>query len=166
MSGLGMKLAAATVLAGLAMAQPAKADMGCWNSEQAAAARVRDLQSRLMVATLRCKAFGIDVLAPYNSFVNVNRDTLQAANGVLKAQFAAGFGSAGESAYDRFATSLANAYGADATTDQICAETADAALEAADAAGDVARLLIVAERLGAAPELPGGACPIRFSAAR
>ncbi|WP_106511224.1 hypothetical protein [Allosphingosinicella deserti] len=166
MTGLGTKLAAGIGLVAIAMAQPALADAGCWNSEQAAAARVRDLQSRLMVATLRCKAFGIDVLAPYNSFVTVNRETLQAANGVLKAQFAAGFGSEGESAYDRFTTSLANQYGADATTDQICAETADAALEAAEAGGDVTRLLAIAERLGAAPELPGGACPIRFSAAR
>jgi hypothetical protein len=166
MTGLGMKFAAGVALVALAVAQPAQADIGCWNGEQAAAARVRDLQSRLMVATLRCKAIGIDVLAPYNSFVNVNRETLQGANGVLKAQFAAGFGSEGESAYDRFTTALANEYGADATTDQICADTADAALEAAEAGGDVARLIAVAERLGSGPELPGGTCPIRFSAAR
>ena len=166
MMGLGTKFAAGVALVALATAQTAQADSGCWNSEQAAAARVRDLQSRLMVATLRCKAFGIDVLAPYNSFVTVNRETLQAANGVLKAQFAAGFGSEGESAYDRFTTSLANQYGADATTDQVCAETADAALEAVEDGGDVTRLLAIAERLGAAPELPGGACPIRFSADR
>ena len=156
--------AAALAAASFCTAQAAQADMGCWNNEQAAAAKVRDLQSRLMVASLRCRAIGIDVLAPYNAFVSGNRTTLQAANTVLRAQFAAGYGAAGESAYDRFTTALANEYGADATTDAICAETADASLEAAEAAGDTRKLLAVAERLGPTPELPGGECPIVFSA--
>jgi hypothetical protein len=166
MTRKGLKAAAAAALIMLAAVEPASAQMACWNTEQAAAARVRDLQSRLMVATLRCRAIGEDVLAPYNAFVTVNRATLQAANGVLKAQFASGFGGDGERAYDSFTTSLANEYGAEATTAEICADTADAALEASEAAGDVGKLLAIAERLGAAPALPGGACPIRFSAAR
>ncbi|HYJ28845.1 MAG TPA: hypothetical protein VEW25_00710, partial [Allosphingosinicella sp.] len=44
------------------VAVPAEATMGCWNESQVAAARVRDLQSRLMVDALRCRAFGIDIL--------------------------------------------------------------------------------------------------------
>ena len=43
---------AATML--LCVSMPAHAVMGCWNPTQVAAAKVRDLQSRLMVATLRC----------------------------------------------------------------------------------------------------------------
>jgi hypothetical protein len=160
----GKGYAAAAAAAVFCLAQPAQADMGCWNNEQAAAAKVRDLQSRLMVASLRCRAIGIDVLAPYNAFVAGNRTTLQAANSVLRAQFAAGYGLEGETAYDRFTTAMANGYGAEATTDQICAETADAALEAAEAEGDTRKLLAVADRLGPTPELPGGECPIVFSA--
>ena len=163
MSRIAANYAGMLALATLATAQPAQADMGCWNSQQAAAAKVRDLQSRLMVASLRCRAIGIDVLEPYNAFVSTNRDTLQAANGVLRAQFAAGFGNEGESAYDRFTTALANEYGADSTTAQICADTADAAMEAVEAAGSVQKLLRLAERLGTGPELPGGECPIVFS---
>ena len=45
----------------MCVATPAQAAMGCWNQTQVAAAKVRDLQSRLMVATLRCQAMGVDV---------------------------------------------------------------------------------------------------------
>jgi hypothetical protein len=152
-------LAAATLLA----AQPAEAAMGCWTPESTAAAKVRDLQSRLMVATLRCRAIGLDVLTAYNDFVRENRSTLQAANGVIRAQFASGYGSEGEKAYDSFTTALANGYGADATNNNVCDETAAAAQEAAAAAGDVTRLLALAERAGPGPDLPGGECPITFS---
>lgn len=147
-----------------AAAQPANAAMACWGHEEAAAAKVRDLQSRLMVATMRCRAFGIDLTAVYNDFVRINRPTLQAANGVIKARFAAGYGKDGEAHYDRFATALANEYGDDPTTVEICAEAAMAAVEAADAGGDATRLLLLADRLGDAPALPGGQCPVSFSA--
>ena len=103
---------------------PAQAAMGCWNSTQVAAAKVRDLQSRLMVATLRCQAMGADVTEPYNRFVRANRETIQGANAVLLAQFRSGYGSQGQTQYDRFATALANIYGADATDHAICADTA------------------------------------------
>ena len=67
----------------LVQAQPASAAMSCWDQHETAAAKIRDLQSRLMVATLRCRAIGIDVLTAYNDFVRINRSTLQEANGVI-----------------------------------------------------------------------------------
>src|SRR5688500_10832188 len=87
--------------------QPAHAAMACWNPKQVAAAKVRDLQSRLMVATMRCSAMGIDVLPAYNAFVRTNRTTIQAANGLIKAQFSSGFGVRGQTEYDKFTTALA-----------------------------------------------------------
>lgn len=152
-------LAAASIL----FVQPAQADMACWGPKQAAAAKVRDLQSRLMVATMRCRAMGVDVLAAYNDFVRTNRDTIQAANGVIKAQFVEGHGSDGMNQYDHFTTALANEYGADPTDDSVCRETAVAAEEAAAAQGDVMTLLALADKLGPAPSLPGGECPVEFA---
>lgn len=149
----------------LAVAMPAQAAMSCWNQTQVAAAQVRDLQSRLMVASLRCVAMGVDVTPAYNRFVRATRETLQGANGVIMAQFRAGHGGEAQLHYDRFATALANAYGAGATTDRICAETATIADEAAAAAGDIRRLVEIADRLGVAPDLPGGQCGISFAAA-
>jgi hypothetical protein len=152
-------LAAVTTLAA---AQPASASP-CWDYQQAAAAKVRDLQSRLMVATLRCQAMGFDASPAYNQFVRANRDTIQAANGVLKAQFIALSGTAGERQYDSFTTALANAYGAGETNADICRDLESQEHEGAAAAGDVSVLMALADRLGPSPSLPGGTCPITFS---
>ncbi len=149
----------------LCVATPAQAAMGCWNDIQVAAAKVRDLQSRLMVATLRCQAMGVNVADAYNRFVTANRATIQGANGVLMAQFRAGYGGEGQTQYDRFATALANLYGDDATDPAICADTAAAAEEAAAANGDIAQLVTIADRFGGVPELPGGRCTISFASA-
>jgi hypothetical protein len=150
----------------IGISQPAEAAMNCWDQTHTAAAKVRDLQSRLMVATMRCRAFGIDVLPQYNDFVRVNRSTIQDANGLIKAQFEAGVGAAlGQKSYDSFATALANEYGDDQTSVEICEETAKVASEAIAAQGSVDRLLEIADRLGSAPDLPGGRCPVTFASA-
>jgi hypothetical protein len=158
----GLWIAAATMVMGAA---PAQAAMSCWNDTQVAAAKVRDLQSRLMVATLRCRAAGIEILDVYNEFIRTNRATIQAANGMILAQFVTGYGEEAQTHYDRFATSLANAYGADSTDEEVCGEAAAAALEAVAAEGDPRRLVEIEERLGPPPELPGGQCPLSFDRA-
>ena len=156
----------AAAAAMLCVSMPAHAVMGCWNSTQVAAAKVRDLQSRLMVATLRCQAMGADVSGAYNHFVRANREALQGANAVLLAQFRTGFGSSqGETQYDRFATALANIYGADATDQTVCADTGALAEEAAAANGDISRLVAIEDRFGFSSDLPGGQCGYSFASA-
>ena len=150
--------------AALIYAQPASAAMSCWDEHETAAAKIRDLQSRLMVATLRCRAIGIDVLTAYNDFVRINRSTIQQANGVIKAQFDQGYGREGLRHYDSFTTAMANFYGGDATDGAICEQTSAIAAEAALAEGDVARLVDLADRTGRSPELPGGLCPATLTA--
>jgi hypothetical protein len=145
---------------------PAQATMGCWNRTQVAAAQVRDLQSRLMVATLRCQGLGMDITAAYNRFVVANRTTIQGANNVIMAQFRTGVGPDAQRHYDSFATSLANAYGGDATNPAICAETERMAEEAAGAGGDIDRLVALETRLGVIPALPGGQCEVSFDEAQ
>ncbi len=146
-------------------ATPANAAMGCWNDGQVAAAKVRDLQSRLMVASLRCQAMGMSIMPAYNHFVRANRTALQNANSVILAQFRAGHGAEGQTQYDRFATALANVYGDDTTSQNVCAGMADLAEEAAAANGDQARLVAISDRFGLAPALPGGQCAISFASA-
>lgn len=163
MTKMMMKGAVGLAVSVLMSVQPAQAAMSCWGPQEAAAAKVRDLQSRLMVATMRCRAMGVDVLTQYNQFVRDNRETIQQANGVLKAQFSSGYGSEGQTFYDRFTTALANEYGAEPTSGEICDQVAGEAAEAAAARGDIRRLLELADRLGPTPQLPGGECPISFS---
>lgn len=155
--------AAATMT--LCVATPANAVMGCWNETQVAAAKVRDLQSRLMVATLRCQAMGQNVSEAYNRFVRANMTALQGANGVLMAQFRAGYGGQGQVQYDRFATALANIYGDDQTDRTVCAQTVALAEEGAAAGGDVEQLVAIEDRLGFVSPLPGGQCTIDFTSA-
>jgi hypothetical protein len=162
LTGKGGVLAATASL--LCTSVSANAAMGCWNETQVAAAKVRDLQSRLMVATLRCSAMGADVSPAYNRFVAANRTTIQGANTVIMAAFRAGHGVQAQTQYDRFATSLANIYGDDATDPEVCAETAAIAEEAAAAGGDIGQLIALADRTGETPALPGGQCPVTFAA--
>src|ERR1700741_3781521 len=103
----GLKKARAALVAGAMMIcipATASAQAGCWNQTQVAAAKVRDLQSRLMVATLRCSAMGVNVAAAYNRFLAANRETIRGANAVLMNQFQAAHGRQAQGHYGRFTT--------------------------------------------------------------
>jgi hypothetical protein len=162
----GQKKGRAALVAGALMIcvpGTAKAQAGCWNPTQVAAAKIRDLQSRLMVATLRCSAMGVNVAAAYNRFLAANRETIRGANAVLMGQFEAVHGRQAQFHYDRFATSLANIYGDDATSRAVCAETVVLAEEAAEARGDIDALVAIEDRLGFVSALPGGQCTMTFA---
>jgi hypothetical protein len=148
------------VVAGMALAcaGPVQARPACWSEADMDAAKVRDLQSRLMVATLRCQGAGFDITPAYNRFVVANRPALQGVNGVLMTQFRSGFGEEAQVEYDRYATALANAYGGDATDRDICANSERLAEEAAGARGNLARLVALHSRSGLPPPRPGAAC--------
>ena len=166
MSGQKIGRLGAAAASMLCASMPAQAVMGCWNPTQVAAAKVRDLQSRLMVATLRCQTMGADMSSAYNRFVRANRETIQGANAVLLAQFRTGFGDRqGDTQYDHFATALANGYGADSTDAATCADAASLADEAAATNGDITQLVAIEDRLGFSSDLPGGQCPVTFASA-
>lgn len=145
----------------MAWAGPTHAIPACWSEADIDAAKVRDLQSRLMVATLRCQGAGFDLTAAYNRFVVANRTTLQGLNAVLMTQFRSRFGDGAQAEYDRYATALANAYGGDATNWSVCANAQRLADAAAAAAGSVARLVALHSRAGLPPLRPGAACDVR-----
>jgi hypothetical protein len=150
-------------LASFAIAQPVYAATSCWDQKAVSAAKVRDLQSRLMVATLRCRAMGVDVLESYNDFVRANKITIQSANNVLKEKFASDYGQDGQAHYDRFTTALANTYGGDATNYMICYDTVAMAKAAASASGSFEQLVAIQNRMGETPDLPGNMCPVSFA---
>lgn len=153
------KMTALAVVMAMAGSAPAEAAMSCWDGTAATSVRLKDFQSRLMVATLRCNAMGFDTSAHYNRFMIANKATLNVANSAVQARFQSAYGAKGwQREYDRFNTSLANAYGAGATSRDICRELTDTAREAAAAKGDKTKLIALAERSGSAPSLPGGMC--------
>ncbi len=146
--------AAAATLAAMSAAVPAQAQAHCWNEREASAAQVRELQIKLMVAALRCRAARMDITADYDDFVASQRSAIDHARFVIKQHFAAEGGTQAD--YDRFGTSLANGYGDDPTTDGSCAEAAMIAHDASMIA-PVALEPFAAARLFPA-SLPGGRC--------
>lgn len=81
----------------------------CWRSTEVDSARVRHLQSMLMVAAFKCPAYNFEAREIYNTFVRTHRSTLSNHNDVLKRHFMRAHGAIeGQRAYDRFTTTLAN----------------------------------------------------------
>jgi len=153
---LGGAVALALALtAALTAAAPVQAQESCWNARAVRAAKVRDLQTLLMVGALQCRAQRPEVLTHYNGVVRTHRATLVAHNDVLKAHFVEGDGVAvGQRAYDRFTTMLANGHAAGASAAGFCDAAAGLAAEAgrASAAGfeRLAETMMVATRIGEA----------------
>lgn len=146
------------------LAAPAQA--ACWDEQETAAAMVRDLQTTLMVAALRCRVVGHDVLTDYNAFVNANRAALASMNDRLKRRFNQAHGAVeGQRQYDRFTTSLANAHGAARSSKSDCADMASLAREARMQRGSAEGLQLLAEREGLDPELKGGVCAVVIASA-
>jgi hypothetical protein len=109
-----------------------------WSQEDTAAARIRELQTKLMVATLRCRAAGVNILASYNQFIATDRDELRTANDRLKLHYMAAAGPiAGQQEYDRYTTALANRYGATEWGPRSCERAARLANEAIAARGNL-----------------------------
>jgi hypothetical protein len=154
----GKLTAAAAAWAVLAAAPAHAAATTCWSPVEEAAAKVRNLQTRLMVATLHCQLVGADITPAYNNFVRVNRTTLQGANSVLRTRL-------GERAYDSFVTLIANLSAGGMADAAQCAVAADVAGAGEGASGDVQKLVELEARLKAPIELPGGACPVTFTLA-
>jgi hypothetical protein len=146
-------LGAAALAICLSSAAPA-ASGACWTQADVSAAKVRQLQTKLMVAALRCRASGVDILASYNRFIRAKRGEITSANDRLKAHFRAASRSSGERDYDRYTTALANHYGGARTSQNSCAEAENLAQSAASRGS----LIETAAHDVSSPKLPSGRC--------
>jgi hypothetical protein len=151
------KFAATLAFAALSIA-PVQAT--CWSSAAADAARVRDMETMLMVSALRCKMTGKDVLSAYNLFVRTSRTALTEVNDSLRLHFTT---SGGLNAYDRYVTSIANRYGAGA--DGLNCNDIASILSAANAeGGSKAGLVRLSRDADVRPVLQGGLCAREIAA--
>lgn len=137
------------------------AQAACWTPAEADAAVVRNLQSRLMVAALRCGRSEHNLLADYNKFVKSKKPLLRMGNNVLRSHFSKGKSkNQGMKAYDRFAVSMANVYGAGTGDLSGCQEMQELTQSAANSDGSVKTLVSLAQSHALSPDLPGGRCGI------
>lgn len=148
--------------AALAAVSVTSAQAACWNDEAVSAAKVRDLETMLMVSALRCRASDNAMLKQYNRFVVSSRAALASVNQTLRTHFAS---SGGLNAYDRYVTSIANRYGAGA--EGLSCNDMTSILSAAEAErGSLAGLARLATDAGVEPRLSGERCTKTLAAAR
>ena len=146
----------------LAAISTTSAQAACWNDAAVSAAKVRDLETMLMVSALRCKTADNAMLMQYNRFVRASRPALAAVNETLRAQFVS---AGGLNAYDRYVTANANRYGAGA--EGLSCNDMTSILSAAEAeGGSLTGLSRLASDAGVEPRLDGGRCSKTIAAAQ
>ncbi len=147
-------------LALAAMITTVPASANCWKAEEIAAAKVRELDTMLMVSALRCRTSSGDFLAHYNRFVVDNRAVLAEDVLRLHAHFMTG-GNVNRSLdlYDNFVTKMANHYGAG--VDGMRCEDIESLVTAAESeAGSFDQLVQMADRAAIVPVLDDAACDV------
>jgi hypothetical protein len=141
-----------------AMLSTSPASAACWTDSEVSAARVRDMDTMLMVSALRCKANSNSLLADYNQFVRTSRVALTQVNDRLREHFSAAVGPAQAlNAYDRYVTGIANRYGAGAEG-LGCRDMASIVSAARAEGGNLTGLERLARDAGVEPQLGGGRC--------
>lgn len=151
---MGRGLGTIAILAALAGGQ---AQATCWTPSEVAAAKVRDLDTMLMVSALRCRFEAPDIVAKYNAAVQHQRGALDEMNGRIRKHFSAPSANAAAAAYDTYVTHVANRFGAGAGG-LSCAAFASIAEAAAAEEPNADALLSLAERAEMTPDLGEGAC--------
>ncbi len=161
MAGFPKKVLAG--LATLACLATTPANAACWSNEAVDAAMVRDLETMLMVSTLRCRLGGMDMMEDYNHFISTARPALTQINDTLRNHF--GTGNAALNAYDGYVTKVANRYGGGA--EGLSCRDMNSILHAALAEGGSRQgLTRLAHNADVQPILPGGQCPLTVVATR
>ncbi len=154
---LGIVAAATAMLSGEARAA------SCWSETAYQAAQLRDLDTMLMVATLRCRLKGTDFSADYNRFVVNKRPILSAANIEIQSAFSQTVGRARAlGAYDDLMTKIANSYGS-GVAGMSCADFATLAKTAAEAPALRSAVVALAEQAGSAPPIPALRCDTKVA---
>ncbi|MCH4150898.1 MAG: hypothetical protein LKF30_02985 [Sphingobium sp.] len=149
-----MKILVGVLAAATALMSGEVQAASCWSDTAYQAAQLRDLDTMLMVATLRCRLKGNDFSADYNRFVVGKRAILSAANVEMQSAFSQTVGKARAlGAYDDFMTKIANSYGM-GTAGMNCADYAALARAAAEAPAVRASVVALAESVGSQPPVP------------
>lgn len=144
------------LLAAVVPATPVQA--ACWTPERVSAAKVRDLDTMLMVASLRCRHTNVALLESYNAYVVRHRKPLVQVNDTLRAHYGyAGDKKAAMNAYDNYVTKVANRYGA-GVGGLGCDDMHSIVRALASEAPHVDALIAVAERAGVKPYIDGEQC--------
>jgi hypothetical protein len=154
------------VFAAIALSLVATPAQACWNNAEQDAARIANLNQKLMVSGLRCR-FGKDnFLNEYNRFVTRNNALLAGQHALIKARYARTSGAGAANAeLDRFIIGLSNHYGGGHGNPD-CAQLRGLAGELSSAKLDTASLSKLAEQHAGVPHQAAKSCPVAIAARR
>jgi hypothetical protein len=154
-----------SAIAALCMAalSAAPASAACWTAAEVDAAKVRELETMLMVNALRCRHSGEDFLGSYNHFVREGRVALTRVNETLRGHFAAS--GTGLNGYDRYVTALANRHGAGGTGLD-CGDFKSILSAARAEKGSMSGLVRLANDAQVRAHMPGGQCGMQVARAK
>lgn len=149
-------VAAVTVMS----AQPVQA---CWSSAAQDAAKIKHLNTMLMVTALRCRNTVDNFLPQYNRFVATHNDLIGSQNNVLKTHLSATYGAGGAlNALDRMSIGYANSYGT-GHKDMGCSQLKELATKLAAEPHGVVTMAAVADSAVTGESWSGAACPTRIA---
>lgn len=154
----GKTVLAATLIA--ASVQPAQA---CWTNAAQDAAKIKHLNTMLMVTALRCRNTPDNFLPHYNRFVAKHNSLIGAQNAELRNHLSATYGARGaEGALDRMSIGYANSYG---TGHKVmnCGQLKELANRLSTEAHGVMTMAAVADVTVTGQSWSGATCPSRMA---
>jgi len=140
--------------------QPAQA---CWTNAAQDAAKIKHLNTMLMVTALRCRNTVDNFLPHYNRFVAKHNGLIGSQNNVLKSHLAATYGSGGAlNALDRMSIGYANGYG---TGHRVmgCSELKALANKLSSEPHGVVTMAAAADAVVTGQSWSGATCPTRMA---
>lgn len=156
----GRRHGIATCLAGIAlMATGSAHGSDCWDAPSVGAARISELETMLMVVSLRCRAKGFDFHDSYERFAENYKAAFSAAQVTLKTHFGASGSEAGHRAYDSYLIGIANFYGTGKTDADTCHAFKVMNEELGGAAANPDLLPVIALEMVPDPRVAGAKCP-------
>lgn len=143
--------------------QPAQA---CWTTAAQDAAKIKHLNTMLMVTALRCRNTADNFLPQYNRFVAKHNALIGSQNSLLKSHLAKSYGARGaEGALDRLSIGFANGYG-NGHASLGCQELKQLATSLATENHGVATMVAAADNVVDRASWSGASCPARVAGSR
>ncbi len=140
--------------------QPAQA---CWTNAAQDAAKIKHLNTMLMVTALRCRNTADNFLPHYNRFVAKHNSLIGAQNVELRNHLSATYGARGaEGALDRMSIGYANSYGTGHKA-MNCQQLKSLADKLATEPHGVMSMVAVADVAVTGQSWSGASCPSRMA---
>lgn len=156
----GQRQTIATCVAALALVATGTAHASaCWDAPSIGAARISELETMLMVTSLRCRAKGFDFHESYERFADTYKDAFGAAQTALRTHFGASGSEEGRRAYDSYLIGVANFYGIGKTDADTCHAFEAVNKELGGVAAKPGLIPLMAMEMVRDPQIAGTRCP-------